>query len=137
MSARSKTRSSQQLERSATHFVRFVVDEFHEKSGQFLGIFHAVRYLRDDGRLTTSQERAADEVFDWLFHNLVAPRKGLLNKHPKAISWFQGTAAAHLAWARRLVPIAGKHGYQVALILTANPGRVVYEDDAQVFAESA
>jgi hypothetical protein len=45
-------------------FLRFTVTELHEGSGQPLGIFHAVRYLRDEGQLATEQEDIADQVFD-------------------------------------------------------------------------
>jgi len=82
-------------------FVRFSINEQHDDSGQPTGIFHAVRYLRDDGKLTRAQVRVANAVFDWLFTNLAAPSKKMLSKHPGAISWYRSSAKKHLSWTRR------------------------------------
>jgi len=115
-------------------FVRLTVPELHEESGQQVGIFHAVRYLRDDGELTEAEETAANEVFDWLFDRLEAPNDGLLAKSPTAVSWFRSDASEHLLRAQRLVPILEAHGYRVMRAECVDPGEVVYADSVQVFA---
>jgi hypothetical protein len=63
-------------------FLRFTIADLHEVSGQPLGIFHAVRYLRDEGQLTTQQEDVANEVFDWLSDHLDAPTRMFLKTTP-------------------------------------------------------
>lgn len=115
-------------------FVRLTVSELHGESGQQLGIFHAVRYLRDDGKLSRAEEAAANEIFDWLFEHLDAPDENVLNKCPAAVSWFRATASEHLRYAQRLVPILEAHGYRVIRTESVKPGKVVYADPIQVFA---
>jgi hypothetical protein len=115
-------------------FVRLTVSEFHETSGQQLGIFHAVRYLRDDGALTEAEEAAANEVFDWIFDNLESPDNGLLANHAAAVSWFRDNAVQHLQYAQRLVPILEAHGYRVIRTECVDPGEILYSDATQVFA---
>lgn len=116
-------------------FVRFIVDANHEDSKLPLGIMHAVRYLRDDGKLTKRQLQSCDKVFDWLYENLEAPRKSVFKTHPFAVSWFRASAIRHLSWTRRLIPVVVCHGYQVSIMETSQPGKIIYEDRAQIIAE--
>jgi hypothetical protein len=115
-------------------FLRFAISDLHEESGQPLGIFHAVRYLRDDGQLTMEQETAANAVFDWLSDHLDAPGEQLLAAHPAAVSWFRATASQHIEQAQRLIPILEAHGHHVTRVERPDPGRIVYSDSAQVLA---
>ena len=70
-------------------FVRITVNKMHEDSRQRLGILHAVRYLRDDKKLTRSELARANRVFDWLYLHLDAPSKKILRSNPAAVSWFR------------------------------------------------
>jgi hypothetical protein len=115
-------------------FVRFTVRGLNDESDAPVGIFHAVRYLRDDGLLTGDQEDIANEVFDWLYDHLDAPAEGVLKANPEAVSWFRATATTHIACAERLIPIVEHHGYRVVTTRLLNPGTVVYDDAAQVLA---
>jgi hypothetical protein len=114
-------------------FLRLTIN-MDEHSGQPLGIFHAVRYLRDDGQLTQEQEEIANTVFDWLHDHLDAPGEEVLEANPEAISWFRATATDHIAQAERLIPILEDHGYQVVKARQTDPGTIVYADAAQVLA---
>jgi hypothetical protein len=115
-------------------FLRFTTLNLNEKSGQPVGIFHAVRYLRDDGLLTGEQEGIANEVFDWLYDHLDAPGHHVLEANPEAVSWFRTTATNHIAQAERLIPILEAHGYRVTSARLLDPGTIVYADSAQVLA---
>jgi hypothetical protein len=115
-------------------FVRLTVSELHEESGQPLGIFHAIRYLRDGGKLTAEQEEVANEIFNWAFDHLEAPGDDLLKANPGAVSWFRLSATGHIAEAERFIPILMAHGYHVATVKRTDPGRIIYSDSAQVLA---
>jgi hypothetical protein len=119
---------------SFTMFLRFTTTELHEGSSQPIGIFHAVRYLRDDGLLTGEQEEIANDVFDWLYDHLDAPGEAVLETNREAVSWFRATATDHIAQAERLIPLLKDHGYCVTRASLRNPGTIVYADTAQVLA---
>jgi hypothetical protein len=103
-------------------FVRFTATSLNDSSDRPVGIFHAVRYLRDDGLLTREQEESANTVFDWLSDNLDAPPEEVLEANPEAVSWFRITATDHIAYAQRLIPILELHGYHVMRAQLLDPG---------------
>ena len=117
-------------------FLRFTVNEIHEDSGRYLGILHAVRYLRDDNKLTSSQLKISNKVFDWLYKNLEAPDKKTLRKYPTAVSWFREEAKKHIKQMERLAPIVAAHDYKMKRRKCMNPGKIIYADEFQVFALS-
>ena len=88
-------------------YLRFVVADIDEDSERALGVFHAVRYLRDAGRLYPYEEDQHDIVRWWFDENLEKPTRFTASKPPfyrkknKAISWFKHTALEHLATFRR------------------------------------
>lgn len=116
-------------------FVRITVNKLHGDSRQRLGILHAVRYLRDDKQLTHSELARANRVFDWLYLHLDAPSRKILRSNPAAVSWFRIDAREHIKRVERLASIVEAHGYVVSRRKSANPGRIVYADDVQVFAK--
>ena len=117
-------------------FERFDVAELHHASGQPLGVFHAVRYLRDEDALTPAELRTANRVFAWISARLEAPDDAVLAAHPKAISWFRSTATEYLRRAEQLAAIMEAHGQTVTRRRADDPGFVAYEDSVQVLAES-
>src|SRR5215813_14069405 len=102
-------------------FVRITVNRLHQDSRQRLGILHAVRYLRDDKKLTQSELARANRVFDWLYSHLRAPGKKTLKRNPAAVSWFRIEAEQHIKRVERLIPIAEAHGYVVSRRKSTNP----------------
>jgi hypothetical protein len=110
------------------------VAELHHASHQPLGVFHAVRYLRDDGALTAAELAVADEVFAWMHAHLESPAEATLAAHPDAISWFRVTATEALERAERVAVILEAHGQNVTRRETSDPGAVVYEDGLQILA---
>ena len=115
-------------------FVRFTVNRLHEDSRQQLGILHAVRYLRDDKELTSSERARANRVFNWLYSHLDAPSKKMLRSNPNAVSWFRIGAHEHIKRVERLIPIVEAHGYIAKRRMSKDPGEIIYSDAVQVFA---
>lgn len=122
-------------------YLRFVVAEIHRDSGKELGVFHAVRYLREDGELAPHEEEQHDQILKWFSDNLKKPPKFTASKPPfyrkksKAISWFKDTAHEHIDRIRSLVEILRNHGIAVQMLKTERVGYVVYEDEYQIVAE--
>jgi len=122
-------------------YLRFVVAQIDEDSERALGVFHAVRYLRDAGELHPFEEEQHDMVRWWFNENLERPTRFTAAKAPfyrkrnRALSWFKDTAAEHLAYMRELVAILENHGIHVRTLKVKRVGYVVYEDEYQLVAE--
>lgn len=65
-----------------------------------MGIFHAVRYMRDDGELTEEEFNIADELMGWFSDNMKSPIEYLNKQKSKKsevyISWFKDSAREHI-----------------------------------------
>ena len=120
-------------------YVRFVINEKDEDSQKRLGILHAIRYLRDDGKLSSYEEEYMNEVVKWFADNLKKPNRfsKAKRKNPvaKAISWFKDSATEDIFKMREITAVLRSHGIQVDIIKTDRPGYIVYEDEFQVTAE--
>lgn len=122
-------------------FLRFVVAQFDEHSGRELGVFHAVRYLHDEGKLYHWEEEHYDFVREWFDEHLKRPTRFTTSKPPfyrklnKAISWFKDSAHEHLKHMQELVAILENHGVAVQVLETERVGYVAYEDEFQIVAE--
>jgi hypothetical protein len=122
-------------------YLRFVVAEIHHRSMRELGVFHAVRNLREDGELYPHEEEQHDLIRQWFHDNLPKPTRFTASKPPfyrkenKAISWFKDTAHEHLVQIRYLVAILENHGVSVRMLKTERVGYVVYEDESQIVAQ--
>jgi hypothetical protein len=122
-------------------YLRFVVAHIDEDSGRELGVFHAVRNLRDNGLLHRYEEEQHDVIRQWFNENLEKPTRftaskpPFYRKQPKAISWFKDGAHEHIARVRELVGILRHHGVSVQMLTTDRVGYVVYEDEYQIVAE--
>jgi hypothetical protein len=122
-------------------YLRFVVPDIDEDSGMELGVFHAVRNLREEGKLYRYEEEQHDLIRQWFNENLEKPTRFTASKPPfyrkpnKAVSWFKDSANEHLNYVRELVAILQNHGVIVQLVKTERVGYVVYEDEYQIVAE--
>ena len=122
-------------------YLRFVVADIDEDSGKELGVFHAVRDLREAGKLDEHEQELHDATRRWFNKHLEKPTRFTASKPPfhrkpnKAISWFKDTAKDHLAHIRDLVAILQSHGIAVQMLKTDRVGYVVYEDEYQIVAE--
>jgi len=122
-------------------YLRFVVANIDEDSEQELGVFHAVRNLREEGKLYAYEEEHHDSIRQWFNENLERPTRFTASKPPfyrkksKALSWFKDSAHEHIARVRELVAILQNHGVPVRMLKADRVGYVVYEDEYQVVAE--
>lgn len=122
-------------------YLRFVVAEFIEDSNMELGVFHAVRNLREEGKLFHFEVEQHDLIRDWFNKHLEKPTRFTASKPPyyrkknKAISWFKDTAEEHISQIRSLEAILQNHGVLVHMLKTDRVGYVVYEDEFQIVAE--
>ncbi|MDU0354469.1 hypothetical protein RS130_11465 [Paraglaciecola aquimarina] len=119
-------------------YLRFVVNEFNEESNQRLGIFHAIRYLKDDGEFLPYELAQAESVMNWFSNHLESPLDYLNKQKSKKsdvfISWFKVSARLHIQKVREFAIILEGKGVIVEQLKTDNPVEIVYEDDHQVFA---
>src|SRR5260370_24473605 len=89
----------------------FVGADSGEGSEEELGVFHAVRNLREEGNLYPYEEEQHDLIRRWFNENLERPARFTASKPPfyrkknKAVSWFKDSAGDHLANVRSLVAI--------------------------------
>jgi len=120
-------------------YIRFVVHEIDPDSGRRLGVLHALRYLRDDGKLLPWEHDRSDEIMGWFDTHLERPaslnRSARPHRLEKALSWFKDSATKHIAMMREVEAILESHGVAVDIIATDRPGYITYEDDYQVAAE--
>lgn len=120
-------------------YVRFVIDNRDEDSGEPQGLFQAVGDLRYDGRLSRAEEAAAKKIFKWFDKHLPGPKRFSRSskRHAKAvaISWFKPTAEDCIERMQELSSILYAHDITTRVINTRRPGYVVYEDDYQVVAQ--
>jgi hypothetical protein len=122
-------------------YVRFVVADIDEDSGQELGVINAVGNLRARGELYQHEEAQHDRIREWFNMNLERPTRFTASKPPyyrkqsRAISWFKDNAQDHIDHIWDLVAILRQHGISVRMLKTDRVGYVVYEDDYQIVAE--
>jgi hypothetical protein len=122
-------------------YLRFVVTDIDEESGRELGVFHAVRNLRDEEKLHTHEEEQHDSIVQRFNEHLRKPTRFRASKPPfyrkksRAISWFKDTAHEHLARVRELVLILEHHDIPVRMQKADRVGYIVYEDEFQIVAQ--
>jgi hypothetical protein len=67
----------------------------------------------------------------WLAEHLPSPPS---RRRARPISWFRLSARGSIARVRDLGALVAGMGYDVGAVVTAMPGRVVYEDRHQILA---
>ncbi len=117
-------------------YVRFQGVVRHERRF-FPGVFWLVNTLARDGVLSAEQERFRREGNDWL--NLayatpsqVDPTVYDRELNPDAVAWFKASAHHLVERVDGYLDILAAHGVVCERIESADPGRVVYEDEHQV-----
>ncbi|MFD5696696.1 hypothetical protein [Streptomyces lasiicapitis] len=119
-----------------TAYIRFESPVRHER-GHYPGVFVLVNGLARDGRLTAEQERfrrASNDWYDAAYPNPthVDPTVYDLDVNPGAVAWFKTTATHLIERVPGYLDILAAHGIPVRTLRSADPGRVVYEDDVQI-----
>ncbi|MFE4588712.1 hypothetical protein [Streptomyces laurentii] len=119
-----------------TSFVRFQ-GTTRSPRGHFPGVFALANGLARDGRLSTAEYRFWRESNDWYDAAYPDPSAGdpgvydpTLN--PGAVAWFKSTARHLIDRVPGYLALLAAHGVPCVRVESADPGRIVYEDDVQV-----
>ncbi|MGY0017817.1 hypothetical protein [Streptomyces sp. cg35] len=121
---------------TATGYIRFQSPHRNGR-GQFTGLFGLVNNLAREGRLTAEQEsfrRAGNDWYDAAYTDpsTVDPTVYDQEVNPGAAAWFKPSATHLLDRVPGYLEILAAHGVDCDLVRSADPGRVVYEDEVQI-----
>lgn len=120
-------------------YIRFVVNEICELSNQRLGIFHAIRYMKDENKFYDFELEQVEKIMGWFSLHLESPldhlNKQKSNKSDNFISWFKISANEHISMVRDFAFLLESKGVVVEKIITNSPGKIVYSDEYQIFAK--
>ncbi|MFD5138395.1 hypothetical protein ACFWMX_19430 [Streptomyces sp. NPDC058378] len=117
-------------------YVRFQ-SPHRNRRGHFTGVFGLVNNLAREGRLSDEQEslrRSHNHWYDAAYTDpsTVDPTVYDDAINPGAAAWFKPSAAHLLTRVPDYLEILVAHGVDCRMLCSADPGRVVYEDDVQV-----
>lgn len=121
-------------------FVRFVVGAEAESPYWLTGVFTAAQQLCNEGVLHEYQAEWLNEVFEWFNAHLPCPpfkqklRSGEWTAD--AVAWFRDDAGEFVTRMWEVVALLQEHGKLVRFVRTEKPGKIVYEDEYQVVAET-
>ncbi|MGW6569949.1 hypothetical protein [Streptomyces sp. NPDC054975] len=107
--------------------------------GHFPGVFALANGLAREGRLSASEYavwRASNDWYDTHVTNptTVDPTVYDPTLNPGAAAWFRSTATGLLTRVLPYLDILAAHGVPCVRLESATPGRIIYEDAAQVVA---
>ncbi|WP_260640459.1 hypothetical protein [Streptomyces angustmyceticus] len=107
------------------------------RRGHFPGIFALANSLAQQGKLTDEQYRFWRTGNDWYDAHYTNPshRDPTVydrELHPGAVAWFKTRAVHLIERVDGYLELLAAHDVPCARIESANPGRVIYEDDDQV-----
>lgn len=119
-----------------TTYVRFQSTERNQR-GIFTGIFGLANGLAREGRLTAEQHRfwrAANDWYDAAYTDpsRVDPAVYDPEVNPGAVAWFKTSATHLLDRVPGYLALLATHGVPYERLESADPGRIVYEDEHQV-----
>src|SRR6185437_13432924 len=119
-------------------FIRFVSGEIHECSHVSTGLFQTAFELMDDRLLLDDEYDLLRDLMDWFNLYLKGPSEYRLRtpwRIERAICWFKPTAHEHLSRAWEMAWVLERNDVPIYLLKTKRTGYILYEDEAQVFAE--
>ncbi|MER7052440.1 MULTISPECIES: hypothetical protein [unclassified Streptomyces] len=120
----------------AVRYVRFQSPHRNSR-GHFTGVFGLVNNLAREGKLTDEQEifrRRNNRWYDAAYTDPSAVDPHVYDDeiNPGAAAWFKPSATHLLARVSGCLEILSAHGVDCRAFRSADPGRVVYEDDVQI-----
>lgn len=125
-------------------YLRFVLPGRDPDSGVEAGVFRAAYDLLEMGEISAGERQELAELIAWFKAELATPTrfnrtksKGADRRAAKDISWIKDTALEHVKRLQRLAQVLRDNGHHVAMIRSANPGYIVYEDDHQIVTQYA
>jgi hypothetical protein len=117
-------------------YVRFQAAQPNRR-GHFTGVFGLINGLAQEGRLTDEQESFRRSNNTW--YNEAYPDPSSVDPtvydhevNPGAAAWFKPSATHLIERVPGYLEILTTHGVQCRTIQSADPGRVIYEDEVQV-----
>lgn len=113
-------------------YLRLALTEPDEESFQGRGVFTSAYELLNSGELSPEDSAFLKTLIVWFEQNLPLPDRSRLES--RAIFWFKVGAGETADRAWELARFLKRHGPRVELLRTRRPGRIVYEDDAQIAA---
>jgi hypothetical protein len=123
--------------------IRFETLMPHIDSGEPGGLFTMLDDLRERPDLSEGDHQRLESLVAWFAKNLQRPTrfsssrsKGAARRATRGISWFKPEALEHLEKAREFIALVREYGYEIKQIETTRAGKVVYEDEYQIVAES-
>jgi len=119
-------------------FIRFVSGEIHECSHVSTGLFQTAFQLMDDPVLPDDEYDVLRDLINWFDKYLKGPSDYRLRtprRIERAICWFKPTAREHLSRAWEMAWVLERNGVLIRMIKAKRTGYILYEDEAQVFAE--
>jgi hypothetical protein len=124
------------IDGETVQFVRFQSPHRNSR-GHFTGVFGLVNTLAREGRLSDDQEtfrRSNNRWYDAAYPDpsTVDPTVYDDAINPGAAAWFKPSAVHLLDRVPGYLEILAAHGVDCQVLRSADPGRVVYEDDVQV-----
>lgn len=121
-------------------FVRFVCGTEDENVFWLTGVITIAEELRAKGELYRYEADWLEEIYAWLNTHLPCPpfqRKLRSGKWSNdAVSWFRDDAKEAMKRIWDVVALLREHGVAVRLVTTDKPGKIVYEDEFQIVAET-
>ncbi|MEU0162312.1 hypothetical protein ABZ154_26685 [Streptomyces sp. NPDC006261] len=118
------------------HYVRFQ-SPHRNRRGRFTGVFGLINTLAREGRLTEQQEAFRRSNNSWYNAaytdpSTVDPTVYDHEINPGASAWFKPSATHLLERVPGYLQVLAAHGVDCQLLRSADPGRIIYEDDVQV-----
>ena len=114
-------------------FIRFVVGADGDHHRSLTGIVTEARIRRDNGDLDEHQASRLEDAYSWLNEHVpVPPFKQLPSD---SVSWFRDEVRESVQRMWEIVAVLRECGLPVRLLRSANPGKVLYEDDYQIVVE--
>lgn len=122
-------------------YVRFVADEGETDDGyDQTGVFTIAQGCSDDGRFNQYERDRLEQIFDWFNEHLPCPpfEANLKSRawSRDCVAWFHESASHMIANMWELVWMLQEAGVPARMITTTKPGKVLYEDEYQIVAET-
>ncbi|MGW2838841.1 hypothetical protein ACWCWD_13695 [Streptomyces sp. NPDC001493] len=119
-----------------TGYIRFQ-GPVRNHRGQYPGVFGLANGLAREGRLNEEQFRywrAANDWYDGHYPNPSDADPEVYDSavNPGAVAWFKASAVHLVERVDGYLDLLAAHGVPCVRVESADPGRVVYEDDVQV-----